>query len=250
MKIILLVIRALLFLIHLLVGMLIAGLLFHRRNREYHQHKKLIRQWLKLCALIFGCRIQVTSDHHQALTDIEASLFVSNHISWLDILVLGGIFNLRFLSKSEIRGWPFIGWLSAASGTLFIERGSGSEKSSNSITEALQQGDNVLIFPEGTTTAGSSVKPFHPRLFKTAISAEKPVTPVMISYLSQHQPNTDIAWDDERSFIATLWHIIGSWRTDVQVHCFATQSSEVESRKELAKRCHQQIQQRLESRIY
>ncbi|MDJ0832518.1 MAG: lysophospholipid acyltransferase family protein [Gammaproteobacteria bacterium] len=250
MKISLFVIRALLFLIHLTLGMLIAGLLFHLRNRNYHQHKVVIRQWLKLCALIFGCRIQVSSDNRQALTDIEGSLIVANHISWLDILVLGGLFNVRFLSKSEIRGWPFVGWLSAASGTLFIERGRGSEISNTLITEALRQGDNVLIFPEGTTTDGVSVKPFHPRLFKSAISAQKPVTPVMISYLHRHQPNTGIAWDDDTSFMTTLWHIIGSWRTDVQVHCFAEQSSAVESRKELAKRCHQQIQQRLEAEIY
>ena len=163
--------------------------------------------------------------------------------------MLGGIFNIRFLSKSEIRGWPMFGWLSTSSGTLFIERGKGSEQSNDVITGVLQQGDNVMIFPEATTSDGLGVKPFHPRLFKSAIAAQKPVIPVMISYLTDHQPNRDIAWTLERSFAQTIWHILGSWRTEVQVHCFAPVSSAGLSRKELARRCHVEIRERLESRI-
>ena len=249
MKFLLLLIRSLLFVFHLLLGMIIASLFFHRENRDYRHHKEVIRLWLKLPALLFGCRLQITSDNPQTLTAIDGSLLVANHISWLDIFVLGGIFNIRFLSKSEIRSWPMFGWLSTSSGTLFIERGKGSEQSNEMITDVLLQGDNVMIFPEATTSDGLSVKPFHPRLFKSAIAAQKPVIPVMISYLTNHRPNRDIAWTLDRSFLQTLRYTLGSWRTEVQVHCFAPVNSEGLSRKELARRCHVQIRERLESRI-
>jgi 1-acyl-sn-glycerol-3-phosphate acyltransferase len=240
-KIIRFTLRLLLFLLNLVAGLLIAALVFHGGNREYHHHKSIIRRWLKLNALIMGCRVEMirpADENH----DVRGSLFVANHISWLDIFVFGGWFSLRFLSKSEVRGWHFFGWLSAASGTLFIERGRGAQNSITEIRKALVNKDNVMVFPESTTSSGLTVKPFHPRLLKAAIEAQRPVTPVMISYHDNKQPLTDIAMDDENHMFMTMWRVMSRPGTRVIIQQFCPIWPEhYPSRTDLAKKCHSLI---------
>lgn len=128
----------------------------------------------------------------QRLGSPESSptLYVSNHISWSDIPILGGQAPLRFLSKAEVGRWPLIGWLAHQAGTLFIQRGSGkSRRSREEIAHTLQQGQSVLVFPEGTTTAGLTVLPFHKRLLHAAADAGVAIQPVSIGYLRQGQPD-------------------------------------------------------------
>jgi 1-acyl-sn-glycerol-3-phosphate acyltransferase len=243
-------IRLLLFLINLLAGLLIAALLFHRDNREYHHHKSIVRRWLKLCALIMGCRVEMIKPPHEDSelcgSLLVASLLVANHISWLDIFVFGGWFPVRFLSKSEVRGWPFFGWLSASSGTLFIERGRGSDNSVGEIRQALLNMDNVMVFPESTTTSGLGVRPFHPRLLKAAIEAQRPVIPCLISYRNRDSALTDIAWDDENHFLSTVWRVLSRLRTEVIIEQFdPLWPDQFNSRTDLAKKCHSLINERL-----
>lgn len=120
----------------------------------------------------------------------ETVLLVSNHISWSDIPVLGGVVPLRFLSKAEVRSWPVIGWLAEQAGTLFIRRGGGQTKAiRNQIAETLRKGESVLVFPEGTTTLGITVLPFHSRLLTAAIDAEVPIQPISIGYRRGRHPD-------------------------------------------------------------
>jgi 1-acyl-sn-glycerol-3-phosphate acyltransferase len=241
MKIIRFTLRLLLFLLNLGAGLLIAALVFHGGNREYHHHKSIIRRWLKLCALITGCKVKMIRPADQS-NDVRGSLFVANHVSWLDIFVFGGWFTLRFLSKSEVRDWPFFGWLSAASGTLFIERGRGAKDSITEIQKALVNMDNVMVFPESTTSSGVAVKPFHPRLLKAAIEAKRPVIPVMIRYHDNNQPLTDIALDEENHIGVTMWRVLSRPRTQVIIQQFSPIWPEQHfSRTELAKKCNSQI---------
>lgn len=117
-------------------------------------------------------------------------LFVSNHISWSDIPVLGGMAPLRFLSKAEVGRWPVIGWLATQAGTLFIQRGSGkSGQARQEIADTLLGGQSVLVFPEGTTTAGVTVLPFHSRLLHAAADAGVDIQPISIGYLRDGQPD-------------------------------------------------------------
>jgi 1-acyl-sn-glycerol-3-phosphate acyltransferase len=240
-KIIRFTLRLLLILLNLVAGLLIAALLFHRGNREYHHHKSIIRRWLKLCALIMGCKVKMIRPAEESRY-ICGSLFVANHISWLDIFVFGGWFTLRILSKSEVRNWPFFGWLSAASGTLFIERGRGAEESITEIRKALVNMDNVMIFPESTTSSGLAVKPFHPRLLKAAIEAQRPVIPVMIRYHDNNQPLTEIALDDENHIGLTMWRVLSRPRTQVIIQQFSPIWPDQHfSRTDLAKKCNSLI---------
>lgn len=117
-------------------------------------------------------------------------LFVSNHISWSDIPVLGGCAPLRFLSKAEVGRWPIIGWLAQQAGTLFITRGGGRAGAAREeIAATLASGQSVLVFPEGTTTSGLAVLPFHSRLLHAAADAGVDIQPISIAYTRSGRPD-------------------------------------------------------------
>lgn len=111
-------------------------------------------------------------------------LIVANHISWLDIFVINSLRPSAFVAKTEIRQWPFIGWLAARNDTVFLRRGSrGHARMVNSEIDArLNAGLDVSIFPEGTTTDGTSLLGFHAALLQPAIETERPVLPLVLSY--------------------------------------------------------------------
>lgn len=116
----------------------------------------------------------------------EPALWVSNHISWLDIAVLGSAARIFFLAKAEIEQWPLLGKLAKSGGTLFIKRGSGdSIRIREQIAEFLAQDIPVLFFPEATTTDGSKVKKIHGRILGAAIEVQKPVQICLICYVNQ-----------------------------------------------------------------
>src|SRR3990167_6760333 len=111
----------------------------------------------------------------------EPMLWVSNHISWTDIPLLGMLAPLSFLSKAEVRSWPLAGWLAHQAGTLFIRRGAGDSSLLNQqLGHHLGQGRPLLIFPEGTTTDGQVLRTFHGRLLSSAIESGAALQPVAI----------------------------------------------------------------------
>lgn len=120
----------------------------------------------------------------------EPVLLVSNHVSWSDIPILGGVAPLRFLSKSEVRAWPVIGWLAEQAGTLFIRRGGGQALAArDQIAGTLARGQSVLVFPEGTTSVGITVLPFHGRLLSAAAQAGVAIQPISIGYRRDDLPD-------------------------------------------------------------
>jgi len=105
-------------------------------------------------------------------------------VSWLDIPVLGALQPMAFLSKAEVRAWPLLGWMAEFAGTLFIERGKHQAAAIRGLIQRrLDEGDKVVFFPEGTTTDGSEVRRFHPRLFAAVQQADAPLQPVSLRYL-------------------------------------------------------------------
>ncbi|VXA56853.1 1-acylglycerol-3-phosphate O-acyltransferase [Acinetobacter proteolyticus] len=134
----------------------------------------------RLCE-VFNIEVEV----HGAIPR-ESALWVSNHISWLDVAVLGSGARIFFLAKAEVEKWPILGNLAKGGGTLFIKRGSGdSIRIREQITEFLKQDIPVLFFPEATTTDGSKVKKVHGRLLGAAIEAQRPVQICVICYVNQ-----------------------------------------------------------------
>lgn len=136
----------------------------------------------------------------------DPALWVSNHISWLDVAVLGSGARVFFLAKGEVQKWPLLGTLAKGGGTLFIHRGSGdSIKIREQITGFLKENIPVLFFPEATTTDGKHIKKIHGRLLGAAISAQKPVQVCLICYVNnQGQLDTVAPFIGDTSFTEHL----------------------------------------------
>ena len=113
------------------------------------------------------------------------ALWASNHVSWMDIPVMGTVSPAFFLSKAEVESMPIFGRLARAAGTLFIKRGSGD---ANTIAEQmavfLKEGYSIMFYPEGTTTDGHQIKRIHGKLLQSAIDAGKPVQPIVLCYVN------------------------------------------------------------------
>jgi 1-acyl-sn-glycerol-3-phosphate acyltransferase len=109
---------------------------------------------------------------------------VSNHVSWLDVPVLHSLWHVRFVAKSEVRSWPLVGWLSARTGTLFLQRANRRHAAqiNRAIREAFDDGDPVAIFPEGTTSLGDVLLRFHTSLLQPAVDEHARIVPVAIRY--------------------------------------------------------------------
>ena len=168
--------------LHLLRGLVTCAVLFPWlgvESRQWH-----IRRWSRRLLRICGVTLEVQGlQPGQAMP--HGAMVVSNHISWLDIYVINSWHPVRFVAKSEIRDWPVIGWLCGQTGTIFIERARkrDAHRVLHAITDVMLQGDLVCVFPEGTTTDGSSVLPFHANLMQAPISGGLPVQPVGLAYL-------------------------------------------------------------------
>lgn len=114
------------------------------------------------------------------------ALWASNHLSWMDIPVVGSVSPGFFLAKAEMGKWPIFGALMQASGQLLIKRGSGDASAiTNQLTGFLSDGHSILFFPEGTTTDGKSIKKVHGKLLSSAIDANVPIQPIVVCYANK-----------------------------------------------------------------
>ena len=121
-------------------------------------------------------------------------LWVSNHVSWLDIPVVGSVAPVFFLSKAEIGEWPIFGRLAKAGGTLFIQRGSGDTGSvSDQMAKFLKAGSSVVFFPEATTTDGKKIKKIYGKLLQASMDTGLPICPMVIAYVNQDGTLSDEA---------------------------------------------------------
>lgn len=138
-------------------------------------------------------------------------LICSNHLSYLDILVYAAATPCIFVSRSDVRNWPVAGAYARWSGTLFINRQSraSTEEVTRHMDEALLAGVPVLLFPEGTSTDGSSVLRFHPSLLEPAISQQQEITAAAIGYRVDGGLERDICWYGEANFLPHLLQLMG-----------------------------------------
>ena len=165
----------------------------------------------------------------------QPMLWVSNHVSWTDIPLLGMLAPLSFLSKAEVRTWPIAGWLALKAGTLFIRRGAGdSQLIRRQMTQHLSQANALLIFPEGTTTDGRDVRTFHGRLLASAVDSEVPLQPVAIRYLRDGQPDRVAPFIGEDDLVSHLLRLFAQPQAEVEIHLLAPIASHGMERAALA----------------
>ncbi len=165
--------------LHLIYGALLVALLFRFGGALWRQRLK--RAWSRQLLTLLGIRLESGAGE---LAAIEGGLLVSNHISFIDIYVINALLPSGFVAKSDVAQWPLIGWLARHNDTVFIERGSrkAAHLTHQHMRAALGAGRRLAIFPEGTTTAGDTLLPFHAALFQSAIDAAVPVHAIALSY--------------------------------------------------------------------
>jgi 1-acyl-sn-glycerol-3-phosphate acyltransferase len=143
-------------------------------------------------------------------------MLVANHISWLDIVVLHAAHHCRFVSKSDVAHWPLIGRLAPAAGTMYIERESRRDalRVVHHMTEGLLEGDILAIFPEGTTSDGISMLPFHANLIQAAVSAHAPVQPVALRFTDAATGANSLTpcYIGDDSLVGSLWRTVSGPR--------------------------------------
>jgi 1-acyl-sn-glycerol-3-phosphate acyltransferase len=167
--------------VHGAVAAFLLRLVFPRSSPA--THRRLVRWWSRKLLRILNVVPRIegvppSSEH------AGAAMVASNHVSWLDIFLLDSVRPTRFIAKSEIRGWPFVGWVVEQAGTLFIHRAGRRDlaRISETARAALAAGDCIGLFPEGITTEGDKLLKFHSSLFEPALANGARVHPVAIRY--------------------------------------------------------------------
>jgi 1-acyl-sn-glycerol-3-phosphate acyltransferase len=143
---------------------------------------------------------------------------VCNHMSYVDILVLGSVRPSAFLSKHEVKSWPIIGQLAMLGGTVFVKRGSkrAAVDSMREIRQKIEAGIAVIIFPEGTTSEGKEIMPFKSTFFKVPASMNIPVTPASIRYAPEVR--NEVAWYGGMELVPHFWKVMGIRKIEVALH--------------------------------
>jgi 1-acyl-sn-glycerol-3-phosphate acyltransferase len=167
---------------------------------------QLIQWWSVKTLRILGIALK-----SQGTALPSGHLLVANHISWLDIAAVHAVLpQARFVSKADVKHWPLVGALVEGAGTLFIERSSKRDalRVVHQTAAALQAGDCVAVFPEGTTSAGPELLPFHANLLQAAVSTQAPVLPVVLRW---HEPgerfSTAARFIGDTTLAQSLWRI-------------------------------------------
>ena len=188
--------------LHVLLGVLMAfGVLLLPSRRHA---PRLAAWWLRRGVAVLGVRVLARGRPHDAPV-----LMLANHISWLDILVLATQSDSGYVAKAEVARWPLLGWLAQVGGTEFVRRGSLADLDRVLVQMAwrLKAGQQLTVFPEGTS--GAQVLPgrFRPRLLQAAVAAQVPVQPVAIYYGSHLE---SLAFVGEDNFLHNLWSLLGA----------------------------------------
>lgn len=151
------------------------------KNPPREKLPRYIQAFCRKMAGSFGIKVVAVEPVQQL-----HGLWVSNHVSWMDIPVVGTVSPAFFLSKAEIGEWPIFGKLAYAAGTVFIKRGSGDASSiASQIATFLQKGFSVVFYPEATTTDGTSIKRIHGTLLQAAIDADVAIRPLVLAYVNK-----------------------------------------------------------------
>ena len=200
--------RALRVLGHVLSGLVEIVWRFPRLPQP--QRDLRVQVWASRLVQLLGVELRVTGP----VPVTGPLLLVANHISWLDIVVLHAAHHCRFVSKADVRGWPLVGTLATGAGTLYIQRESRRDalRVVHHMAKALQDGDILAVFPEGTTGDGLDLLPFHANLIQAAIAAQAPVQPVALRYVdaATGANSQAMSYIGDETLVGSLWRTLSA----------------------------------------
>jgi 1-acyl-sn-glycerol-3-phosphate acyltransferase len=217
--------------VHVLHGAAIV--ITHWRRLDLAQRHARVAWWSAKQLRLLGVRYAVHGQFRAG-----GSLLVANHVSWLDIaLIHSACPQARFVSKADVKHWPLVGLLTKAGDTLYIERKHKRDamRVVHQMAEALNAGNTIAVFPEGTTGDGRALLPFHANLLQAAITTG---TPVQVLALRYSQPGHDVspavAWIGDTSLLQSLWSIATAHDLQASVAVLSPQGSAHAERRALA----------------
>jgi 1-acyl-sn-glycerol-3-phosphate acyltransferase len=230
---------------------MIASLIFPLASQSLKY--KLIKWWCK--HLLVSFNISITSYGHIPANNqaMAGAMFVANHISWMDIHALNSIVSMRFIAKSEIKSWPIFGYLARKANVLFIDRGKRQEAGRivHMTSNSLKGGDNLCLFPEGTTTDGTKMMPFKSSIIQAAIHAKSTIYPVAIRYPGINgKANTEMAYAGETTMRESMQQILMQQNPIVELHFLAPVSTlELHENDKDRRKLTQQIERQIKEKL-
>ena len=217
---------------HVFMGMWTIHAHFPKLSPE--QREMRVQAWSLQFLALWGIQLRVLGQPVRS----GPALMVANHISWLDILVIHAARHCRFVSKSDVREWPLVGMLATGAGTLYIERTSRKDalRMVKDMADAMQNGDVVAIFPEGTTSDGRELLPFHANLIQSAIQAQAPVQPVSLKFIDGENGETNFGpcYIGDDTLIGSMWRTLKAKRITAVLHFGEPQSANGRDRRSWA----------------
>lgn len=189
---------------------------------------------------IIGLRIHTTGEDPE-----PPFLLVSNHLGYLDVFVFMSHLSCALVAKQQVRSWPVIGYLVKIGGTIFIDRTSRRDvlRINDRLEEAMQRGQGIIVFPEGTSTAGDQVLPFRASLLAPIAASDRPVHFASLTYRT---PGSDVpayqtaAWWGDMTFADHFWRMLAVPRIEAHVQ-FGKIEGDTDDRKEIAERLTKEV---------
>lgn len=227
--------------VHLVRGLWMARVAFV--DRPPGERDEVVRRWSGKMLQALGVRLVV-----QGQVPPGASLVVSNHVSWLDIVAINSVLPSRFVSKAEVAHWPVVGFMVTAAGTLYLERERrrDARRVLGLMSDALREGYTVAVFPEGTTGDGHALLHFHANMMQAAIDAPAPVQPVAVRYSDQaHQISPAGAFVGDTTLWQSLWSVITARGLTVHLSILPQQLPDQADRRLMAQHLHKLIGEHL-----
>ena len=224
----------------------LAGSARGRRRASGRWRTRVFRSWCRLYASILGMRTSVVG-----LPPQPPFLLVSNHLGYLDILLLASQLPCVFVSKAEVAHWPIIGHFCRAVDTIFLDRANKRElpRVMRQIDRVCSGGRGVVFFPEGTSTSGHEVREFRPSLLEAAARSGRPVSYASLSYRTQDPcpPARDaVCWWGDTEFRTHVIRLMKLPGFEARLK-FGKEPIQSADRKVLASRLHEAVQQQFEA---
>ena len=240
--------------VHIGVGLVMIAFGFPFVSHTTRQ--RMIRWWARRVLAICGVSVRVIGPDlkaGKAVADAmrpggSGAMLVMNHISWIDIHVVHSVRAARFVAKAEIARWPILGYLTDRTGTIFIERGKrhAVREVNHRVAKLLRDGELVVMFPEGTTSDGDRLLPFHVNLIQSAIEARAAIVVAGLRYLDAHGKRTTAAsYVGDINLLQSIMRIIRMGPITAELHLIDAIDGATATRHEVGQRARALIAEAL-----
>ncbi|VAW99593.1 1-acyl-sn-glycerol-3-phosphate acyltransferase [hydrothermal vent metagenome] len=226
---------------HLSLGIVVTSILRIFYGQYWYASdfgRDVVLWWTRKVNRIVGIRIVKYGE-----PPLPHALYVANHISFFDIIVISAITPTTFISKNAVRYWPLVGQLSSLAGVVFIKRGKRSliARIIETAARALNSGGSLTVFPEGTTHFSNEPKKFHSGLFQAAIDSQTPIQAIALAYIRDGGHDRAAAYVEGDNLLLTLFLIMARPHTNVHVSFCTATKPDSGDRNTLAQHTRQQI---------